>query len=215
MPENLVSEIGTVVIIAICLAYVARILNQPLILAYVLAGIICGPKIGFGLVHDHNIHTIHSLGELGLIFLLFMIGLEINLKKLIALGKPVIFTGIGQVSITVAAAMAFFILIGTSAFTGEFDLIYIAASVSLSSTMVVVKLLYDKRELDTVVGRTTLGILVIQDIWAILFIALQPNFNDPQVNSILFSLIFTSFVFSLKVAVFPFLSVGFFCGFIS
>ena len=83
MPENLVSEIGTVVIIAIGLAYVARILNQPLILAYVLAGIICGPKIGFGLVHDHNIHTIHSLGELGLIFLLFMIGLEINLKKLI------------------------------------------------------------------------------------------------------------------------------------
>ena len=189
MPENLVSEIGTVVIIAIGLAYVARILKQPLILAYVLAGIICGPKIGFGLVHDHNIHTIHSLGELGLIFLLFMIGLEINLKKLIALGKPVIFTGIGQVSITVAAAMAFFILIGTSAFTGEFDLIYIAASVSLSSTMVVVKLLYDKRELDTVVGRTTLGILVIQDIWAILFIALQPNFSNPQVNSILFSLI--------------------------
>jgi len=189
MPENLVSEIGTVVIIAIGLAYVARILKQPLILAYVLAGIICGPKIGFGLVHDHNIHTIHSLGELGLIFLLFMIGLEINLKKLVALGKPVIFTGIGQVSITVAAAMAFFILIGTSAFTGEFDLIYIAASVSLSSTMVVVKLLYDKRELDTVVGRTTLGILVIQDIWAILFIALQPNFNDPQVNSILFSLL--------------------------
>lgn len=189
MPENLVSEIGTVVIIAIGLAYVARILKQPLILAYVLAGVICGPKIGFGLVHDHNIHTIHSLGELGLIFLLFMIGLEINLKKLVALGKPVILTGIGQVSITVAAAMAFFILIGTSAFTGEFDLIYIAASVSLSSTMVVVKLLYDKRELDTVVGRTTLGILVIQDIWAILFIALQPNFNDPQVNSILFSLL--------------------------
>ena len=189
MPENLVSEIGTVVIIAIGLAYVAKILKQPLILAYVVAGIICGPKIGFGLVHDHNIHTIHSLGELGLIFLLFMIGLEINLKKLVALGKPVIFTGIGQVSITVAASMAFFIFIGTSAFTGEFDLIYIAASVSLSSTMVVVKLLYDKRELDTVVGRTTLGILVIQDIWAILFIALQPNFNDPQVNSILFSLL--------------------------
>tara|TARA_Y100000590_G_scaffold79268_3_gene88038 strand:+ start:2881 stop:4617 length:1737 start_codon:yes stop_codon:yes gene_type:complete len=189
MSENLVSEIGTVIIIAIGLAYLARILKQPLILAYVLAGVICGPKIGFGLVHDHNIHTIHSLGELGLIFLLFMIGLEINLKKLIALGKPVIFTGIGQVSITVIAAMAFFILIGASAFTGEFDLIYIAASVSLSSTMVVVKLLYDKRELDTIVGRTTLGVLVIQDIWAILFIALQPNFNDPQVNSILFSLL--------------------------
>jgi Kef-type K+ transport system membrane component KefB len=73
--------------------------------------------------------------------------------------------------------------------SGNFDWLYLAVTLSLSSTLIVVKLLYDKFELTTLPGRITLGVLVFQDIWAIVFLALQPNLHDPRAGMLLESFI--------------------------
>jgi len=82
---------------------------------------------------------------------------------------------------------AFFLLLGYSARGGGYDLFYLAACCGLSSTAIVVKLLYGKFELDTLAGRLTLGILVFQDIWAIILLGIQPNLANPDILNILLS----------------------------
>jgi Kef-type K+ transport system membrane component KefB len=176
---HLLADIGICVIAAAVLAYLAHRLKQPLILAYLLAGLIIGPQVGLHWVTDK--HSIETVAEIGLILLLFIIGLEIDLKKLVAAGKPVILTGAFQFILTVVLALGFFALLGFRNGGGDFSLLYLAICVGLSSTMIVVKLLYDKFELDTLPGRITLGVLVFQDIWAIVVLAIQPNLLSPEV----------------------------------
>ncbi|HEY5883890.1 MAG TPA: cation:proton antiporter [Pyrinomonadaceae bacterium] len=182
---SLLNNIGLCVIVAAVLAFVANKLKQPALLAYLLAGVLIGPEIGFRLITDPEI--IEVISEIGLVLLLFIIGLEMDLKKLRASGKPVIATGVTQFLICAALGIPFFLLLGfrhgdPNAFGGEFGLFYMSAAAAISSTMIVVKLLYDKFELDTLPGRITLGILVFQDIWAIIVLALQPNLRSPQIT---------------------------------
>ena len=72
---------------------------------------------------------------------------------------------------------------------GRFDALYLAAAVALSSTVIIVKVLYDKFELDTLPGRITLGVLVLQDLFAILFLAIQPSLNDLHLDVALLSVV--------------------------
>lgn len=182
---SLLNNIGLCVIVAAALAFVANKLKQPALLAYLLAGVLIGPEIGFRLITDPEI--IEVISEIGLVLLLFIIGLEMDLKKLRASGKPVIVTGLTQFLICAALGVPFFLLLGfrhgdPNALGGEFGLFYLSVTAAISSTMIVVKLLYDKFELDTLPGRITLGILVFQDIWAIIVLALQPNLRNPQIT---------------------------------
>ena len=182
---NLLNDIALCVIVAAVLAFIANKLKQPSLLAYLLAGVLIGPEIGFRFITDQG--TIEVISEIGLVLLLFIIGLEMDLKKLRASGKPVIATGVTQFLICVVLGVPFFLLLGfrlgdPNAFGGEFGLFYLPVAAAISSTMIVVKLLYDKFELDTLPGRITLGILVFQDVWAIIVLALQPNLRNPQIT---------------------------------
>jgi Kef-type K+ transport system membrane component KefB len=179
----LLNNIALCVIVAAVLAFVANKFKQPALLAYLLAGVLIGPEIGFKLITDPEV--IEAISEIGLVLLLFIIGLEMDLKKLRASGRPVIATGVTQFLICVALGIPFFLLLGfragnPNALGGEFGLLYLSIAAAISSTMIVVKLLYDKYELDTLPGRITLGILVFQDIWAIIALALQPNLRNPR-----------------------------------
>ena len=107
--HNLISNIGISIIAATILAYLGNILKQPLLLAYIAAGIIIGPKIGLELVTSEA--DIDVISEIGLILLLFMIGLEIDVKKLKESGKSLITTGVLQFILTVAMGFGFFILL--------------------------------------------------------------------------------------------------------
>ena len=109
-PGDLLNNIALCVITAAVLAFIANKLRQPAILAYLLAGVLIGPEIGFRLVTDAEI--IEVISEIGLILLLFIIGLEMDLKKLRASGKPVIVTGMLQFLICVALGLPFFLLLG-------------------------------------------------------------------------------------------------------
>lgn len=183
---DVLSTIGLYIITATVFAVIAKYLRQPLILAYLGAGVFLGGNLGLGLVQDPEI--IKAVSEIGLILLLFIIGLEIDLKKLLASGRIIIAAGVSQFLLCVALALGFALLAGFVLGGGRFDALYLAVALSLSSTMIVVKLLYDKFELATLPGRITLGILVFQDIWAIAFLAVQPNLNNPELLLLTLSL---------------------------
>ena len=120
--------------------------------------------------------------------MLFMIGLEIDLKKIVRAGKVILFAAGGQLIGGVLLGILFFVGIGLSMGNGHFDALYLCIACALSSTVIIVKVLYEKRELDTLPGRITLGVLVLQDIFAILFLAVQPSLDNLQISVILISI---------------------------
>ncbi|HSC22924.1 MAG TPA: cation:proton antiporter [Casimicrobiaceae bacterium] len=188
MPQHvdLLGSVGIAISVAAILAFIGQRLRQPLLLAYLLAGVLIGPRIGLGIVSDEE--SIQTVSEIGLILLLFIIGLELDLKKLLSAGKPVLVTGVLQFPLCAALGLAFFAPFGFSMRGSDFSLLYLAVCLALSSTMIVVKLLYDKFELDTLPGRITLGVLIFQDVWAIVVLGVQPNLRNPELGKVLLSL---------------------------
>ena len=181
-------------------AFIAKVLKQPLILGYLIAGVVIGPEIGLAWVTDKE--AIELISEIGLILLLFIIGLEIDLKKLVSAGRTLVIVGASQFVLCAAMGIGLGMVMGFKPAAGSFDWLYLAVTLALSSTLIVVKLLYDKFELTTFPGRVTLGILIFQDIWAIVFLALQPNLEDPRLGALAESflkgagLVFASLVLS-------------------
>ncbi len=183
--HELIGDITLCILFAWGLGLLAHFFRQPLILAYLIAGFFIGP-FGMGWVRSQE--SIATISELGLIFMLFMIGLEIDLKKIVRAGRVILFAAGGQLIGGCVLGVLFFMEIGLSMGGGGFDALYLCIACALSSTVIIVKVLYEKRELDTLPGRLTLGVLVLQDIFAILFLAVQPSLADLQVSVILLSI---------------------------
>jgi Kef-type K+ transport system membrane component KefB len=183
--HELIGDITFSILFAWGLGLLAHFSRQPLILAYLLAGFFIGP-FGMGWVKSQE--SISVISELGLIFMLFMIGLEIDLKKIVRAGPVILFAAGGQLLGGCLLGVLFFMGMGLSLGGGAFDALYLTVACALSSTVIIVKVLYEKRELDTLPGRVTLGILVLQDIFAILFLAVQPSLANLQVSVILLSI---------------------------
>lgn len=172
-------------VVAWILAVITHWLKQPLILAYLVAGFAMGPT-GFGVIKDRD--SVSNIASLGLLFLLFMIGLEIDLKKMLRAGRSISVTSVVQILGGAVLGVVFFKICGFPLGDGGLDALYLGVAAALSSTVIIVKILYDKRELDTLAGRVTLGVLVLQDMFAIIFLALQPSLNHPSVTAVLVSL---------------------------
>ncbi|MBB4427661.1 Kef-type K+ transport system membrane component KefB [Bradyrhizobium sp. CIR48] len=183
--HELIRDITLCILFAWMLGLLAHFSRQPLILAYLIAGFCIGP-FGAGWVHSQE--SIGVISELGLIFMLFMIGLEIDLKKIVRAGRVILFAAGGQLLGGCLLGVLFFVGIGLSLGGGHFDAVYLCVACALSSTVIIVKVLYEKRELDTLPGRITLGVLVLQDIFAILFLAVQPSLANLQASVILLSI---------------------------
>jgi Kef-type K+ transport system membrane component KefB len=183
--HELIRDITLCILFAWMLGLLAHFSRQPLILAYLIAGFCIGP-FGAGWVKSQE--SISVISELGLIFMLFMIGLEIDLKKIVRAGKVILFAAGGQLIGGCLLGGLFFVGIGLSLGGGRFDAVYLSVACALSSTVIIVKVLYEKRELDTLPGRITLGVLVLQDIFAILFLAVQPSLANLQAGVILLSI---------------------------
>jgi Kef-type K+ transport system membrane component KefB len=183
--HELIGDITLCILFAWVLGLLAHFSRQPLILAYLIAGFFIGP-FGMGWVKSQE--SISVISELGLIFMLFMIGLEIDLKKIVRAGRVILFAAGGQLIGGCVLGILFFWGIGLSLGGGGFDALYLCVACALSSTVIIVKVLYEKRELDTLPGRITLGVLVLQDIFAILFLAVQPSLANLQVSVILISI---------------------------
>lgn len=183
--QDLLTAISVSIIAAAVLALVARSVKQPLILGYILGGALLGPSVGLGVVTDEA--SIELISEIGLILLLFIIGLELSIPRLLQTGRTIIVSGLLQFPI--CAALFWFAAAPIATATGgSFDRLYLGVTLSLSSTLIVVKLLSDKFEMGTLGGRITLGVLIFQDIWAIAFLALQPNLGALRAGPLIGSL---------------------------
>jgi len=183
--HGFLTDIAIAIIASGLLGLVAHWSRQPLVIAYLLAGVVIGPAIGPTLVE--NPHTIDTISELGLILLLFTIGLEINPAKLRDSGRSIAVSGIGQVLLTVGLGIVFFSVLGP--FGSMIERTYLGVLCALSSTAIVVKFLHDKFELNTLPGKISLGVLIFQDLWAIFFLVLQPTLTDPHLLVVLLALV--------------------------
>jgi len=181
------------VIVAVCystlgaglMALIVSFLRQPILIGYILGGVLVGPN-GLALVDDYL--EILTIMDLGLVLLLFMIGLEVDLHALIHMNKMTCVTGFLQFPICAGIHLLAFWLIslgGANFGSGKWSLGYLAVACGASSTMIVVKTLSHKMETDTGAGKFTLGILLFQDFWAFLMIAVQGNIEDPVFLDIL------------------------------
>jgi Kef-type K+ transport system membrane component KefB len=171
------------------LAIVFVRLKIPEIAAFLLAGVVAGP-VGAEMVTDPA--NIETISELGLILLLYLIGLEIDVRKLLDSGRILGITGLLQYPLCVlfgviVTRLLVWLGIGGELLSSGYAPLYIGFLVAASSTLLVVKLFQESFQLDTEVGRIALGILIFQDIWAIGVIAIQPNFAAPSASPILLS----------------------------
>ncbi|MFV8752233.1 cation:proton antiporter [Nannocystaceae bacterium ST9] len=174
----IVTSIAISFVAAASLALLCERLRLPSIAGFIFAGLLIGP-VGLGFIDDGE--QIETIAGLGLVLLLFLIGLELDLHGLLASGRTLILTGLLQVPLSigvgfglVAAACA---LIPGLSFDGYVAL-YVALACAFSSTLLVVKVLHDRLQIDTVDGRLCIGLLIFQDIWAIVVLAIQPNLQN-------------------------------------
>jgi Kef-type K+ transport system membrane component KefB len=181
MHSSLLYSIGLSIVVASLLGYLARLIRQPLILGYIAAGVLIGPQ-GFRLIENQE--EVAVLSELGLAFLLFIVGLEIDVKKFRSSGTASVVIGTLQVVLCSVLGVGAALWLGFA----DRDALYIGVALSFSSTMIVVKLLSDRKELDTLPGRVSLGILLVQDVLAIVVLAAQSNIDDLSVGPLLVSL---------------------------
>ena len=184
MEQDLVKDIALCIIAAWVVAVGSQLLKQPLLLAYLVAGFLIGPH-GLPLGPGHsklisNPDSIQLISEIGLSLLLFMIGLEIDLKKMVSAGRMITLTAASQILGCTALGWLFFGVIGPS--HGWLEALYLSIAAAMSSTVIIIKILYEKRELETLAGRVTLGVLVLQDLGTILFLAIQPNLKNPAIG---------------------------------
>ena len=164
---NIGLDLLIVLVTAIAGGMLARWLRLPIILGYLVGGIAIGP-FGFGLVRDTE--TIDALANVGVVLLLFTIGLEFSLKEIMRIGKIAVLGGIAQIALSSAAGFGLGRLIGLS-MAGA---VFFGFIIALSSTMVVLKLLMERGELDTTHGRIMLGILLVQDLSIVPMMVVMP-----------------------------------------
>ena len=171
----------TVIVTATLLAIVARRLKQPVLLAYLITGLVLGPVL-FNVVNETS--TITLMSELGLGFLLFLVGLELNLDEIKDLLKPISVIAVGQTILQTALAFVVPLWLGF----GLFETFIIALCTVFGATPVIVKILSEKDELSSLPGKLDVGVLVLQDIYLILIVALINSGTLTQPDQILFTL---------------------------
>ncbi len=174
---TLLFNLGFMVIAAAFSLFIARALNQPALLGYLLAGVIIGP-FGLNLLSEPG--EIAILSELGIIFLLFTVGAETDFLKFMKAGPTILLGGLAQVLLTII--IAFFVLPGLS-FEAS---LYVGLALALSSTILVVKILQDKKILSSLHGQLMLGILLVQDIVVVVALPLLAASSNLNVDFLQF-----------------------------
>jgi Kef-type K+ transport system membrane component KefB len=132
-----------------------------MIVSFIAVGVLAGPSV-LNIVQSHE--HIELLAELGIAVLLFLVGLKLDLKLIRTLGPVALATGLGQVAFTSAIGYVLGIALGLDTVTS----LYVAVALTFSSTIIIVKLLSDKREVDSLHGRIAVGFLIVQDLVVVL-----------------------------------------------
>ncbi|MBU1136424.1 MAG: cation:proton antiporter [Nanoarchaeota archaeon] len=178
-------ELSIIIGITVLIAGIMRLLKQPLIIGYILAGIIISPYF-LNLVHSAE--TIAIFSQIGVALLLFIVGLSLSPRVIKEVGKVSLVTGIGQIIFT--SLIGFFIsrALGFSVIVS----LYISIALTFSSTIIIMKLLSDKKDLEKLYGKISIGFLLVQDVFVIILLMIISSFSG-RLSMSSFSL---GFVFS-------------------
>lgn len=155
------AELSLLLLIAAAVGGIAVWLRQPVLIAFIVVGIAVGPA-GLALVKAHD--QIDLLAQIGVTVLLFLVGLKLDIPHVRHIGPVALATGLGQLAFTIIIGFVLIMLMGRDWLTA----LYVAVALTFSSTIIIIKLLSDKHELDSLHGRIAVGFLIVQDIAVVL-----------------------------------------------
>lgn len=162
---ELVGDLGYLLLVCSAVGALAYVLRQPMILGFLIAGILIGPFGPFGLIKDTEM--LNNFSDIAIVLLLFGVGLTFPLGQLRAIGK--IGTGIAVIEVLVMLAIGF--AVGSALGWSFYDAMFLAAALSISSTAIIVKVLEDMGKIESTSAVLMIGVLVIEDLVAILIIS--------------------------------------------
>ena len=166
MTLDIFSQLSILLVIATATGFLTKLLRQPFMIAYILTGIAAGPLL-FNLLHSGQ-HFYEVFSDLGIILLLFVVGLSLNFNYLKKVGRVALVAGVGQVVFTAIIGILLLKVLGFSLHTS----VFLAVAITFSSTIIITKLLSDKKDTDSVYGRYTIGLMLVQDVIAIVILLL-------------------------------------------
>lgn len=164
-------QFALIIIVVLGVSVIMRILKQPLIIGYILSGILSGPFV-FNLIQGSE--TLNIFSEMGHIFLLFIVGLHLSPRVIKEVGKVSLITGVGQILFTFLIGYLIGLLFGFSSITS----IYVSIALTFSSTIIIMKLLSDKDALEKLYGKISIGFLLVQDLVAILILIIVSSLSS-------------------------------------
>jgi Kef-type K+ transport system membrane component KefB/Trk K+ transport system NAD-binding subunit len=161
MAEIIFVQLAIILLVAFVVSYIIKALKQPIIIGYIIAGVLISPFIvKFGASNE----IVDVFSKFGVAFLLFIVGLHMNPKIIKEIGVASLFVGGAQILLTFA--LGFFVSLGLLGFN-VITSAYIGIALSFSSTIIILKLLSDKKNLDSLYGKISIGILIVQDLVAV------------------------------------------------
>lgn len=161
--------IAILLVVAAVSGIIARFFKQPVLIGYLFAGL---GMSALGILREDS--TLANLAQIGVTLLLFLVGLEMNLKELPTIGKTALLTGIGQILFTITLVFLIAQVMNFSVLSS----IYIAVAFSFSSTIIIVKLLSEKKDLNSLYGKIAIGFLLVQDFVAILILMFLSGYGE-------------------------------------
>src|SRR3990167_1587235 len=157
MLDSLYNEFAVIMSLSVIIGLIAIKLRQPLILSFIIVGFVAGPSV-LGWITAQS--EIEVLANFGVTLLLFIVGLKLDLQLIKSFGPLVILIGLGQIVLTAVGGLLIGFLMGMAIVPA----LFVAAAVTFSSTIIIVKVLSDRDEIDSLYGRITVGILIVQDL---------------------------------------------------
>ena len=173
MVESAFSQIALILLVAAVVGFLANLLRQPLIVAYIFVGILLGPAF-LGLVSASE--EIELLAKFGIAILLFLVGLKLDISLIRSTGLVALTTGVAQVLITMGIGFLIVLAWGFE----WIPALYVALALAFSSTIIIIKVLSDKRELDRLHGQIAVGVLIVQDILVIVAMVVIASMGTPD-----------------------------------
>lgn len=155
--HSVFAEFALLLLMSAAAGAVALLLRQPVLIAYIVIGIVAGPAV-LGVVTAHE--QIDLLAQVGVAVLLFVVGLKLDLQHVRHIGPVALATGLGQLAFTIVIGFLIVLALGRD----WIEALYVAVALTFSSTIIIVKLLSDKREIDSLHGRIAVGFLIVQDL---------------------------------------------------
>ena len=182
MHGNIFTELSLLLTIAVGISVVMRALRQPLIVGHILTGILVGPSI---LGYITSTATLSEFGSFGIALLLFIVGLGLNPRVIKEVGRVSLLTGVGQVIFTTLIGFGIMRLIGYENLVS----LYVGLALAFSSTIIILKLLSDKKEQNKLHGKIAIGFLLVQDLIATFALVIVSatstgGFNPAQLSAL-------------------------------